>query len=199
MAVLKGIKEKVHLPLYDSLFVRPRKQLREVESSSVLKFFVNVQGKTKLETNMQSASLLPHWNTFEARALRVVISDLPARFPKEVEKCIQEPNGTADNPALSTLIRCLEDLSKLIDDEKKGVTDQLPNIEKCVTKFAEVVKKGEGIKVDLDGCLNKFTSLSDQQTIGCILQLKEICSNLIKVIEGIRSKAKRDQVGQIAS
>jgi hypothetical protein len=29
---------------------------------------------------MQAASLLPHWNTFEARALRVVISDLPAQF-----------------------------------------------------------------------------------------------------------------------
>ena len=40
-----------------------------------LKFFVNVQGKTKLETNLQSASLLPHYNTFEARAMRVVISD----------------------------------------------------------------------------------------------------------------------------
>lgn len=34
MAVVKGMKEKVHLPLYDALFVRPRKQLREVESSS---------------------------------------------------------------------------------------------------------------------------------------------------------------------
>ena len=30
---------------------------------------------------MQAASLLPHWNTYEARALRVVISDLPALVP----------------------------------------------------------------------------------------------------------------------
>src|ERR687892_265114 len=83
MAVVQGVKEKVHLPIYDSLTVEPAKQLRRVESSSTLKFFVNVQGKTKLETNLQSASLLPHYNTFEARAMRVVISDLPPQFPEK--------------------------------------------------------------------------------------------------------------------
>jgi|GEM_PF-1730865 len=87
MAVVRGVKERVHLPLYDSLKVKPRRQLREVASSSVLRFFVNVQGKSKLETNMQSSSLLPHWNTFEARALRVVLSDLPTAFPEAVEAC----------------------------------------------------------------------------------------------------------------
>src|SRR5215217_2345825 len=83
MAIVQGIREKVHLPIYDSLSVEPGKQLREAESSSVLKFFVDVQKKTKLETNLQSASLLPHYNTFEARAMRVVISDLPPEFPEE--------------------------------------------------------------------------------------------------------------------
>ena len=77
MAIVQGIREKVHLPIYDSLTVEPGKQLRESEPSSTLKFFINVQSKTKLETNLQSASLLPHYNTFEARAMRVVISDLP--------------------------------------------------------------------------------------------------------------------------
>ena len=81
MAIVQGIREKVHLPLYDSIFVEPEKQLRELERSSTLKFFVNVQSKTRLETNLQSASLLPHYNTFEARAMRVVISDLPPSFP----------------------------------------------------------------------------------------------------------------------
>jgi len=85
MAVVQGIREKVHLPLYDSLSVEAEKQLREAESSSTLKFFVNVQGKTKLETNLQSASLLPHYNTFEARAMRVVISDLPPEFPDDTK------------------------------------------------------------------------------------------------------------------
>lgn len=84
MATVQGIREKVHLPIYDSLAVEGAQQLREVEASSTLKFFVNVQGKTKLETNLQSASLLPHYNTFEARAMRVVISDLPPEFPDQI-------------------------------------------------------------------------------------------------------------------
>ena len=81
MAVVQGIREKVHMPLYDSVSIEPRKQLVEVERSSTLRFFVNVQNKTKLETNLQSASLLPHYNTFEARAMRVVISDQPPEYP----------------------------------------------------------------------------------------------------------------------
>jgi hypothetical protein len=85
MAIVQGIREKVHLPIYDSLSVEAGKQLREAEPSSILKFFVNVQKKTKLETNLQSASLLPHYNTFEARAMRVVISDLPPKFPAELK------------------------------------------------------------------------------------------------------------------
>jgi hypothetical protein len=101
MAVVQGIREKVHLPLYDSLTIEPEKQLWDTEKSGTLKFFVNVQGKNKLETNLQSASLLPHYNTFEARAMRVVISDLPPEFPdddksplghvEEVE--VSDPNG----------------------------------------------------------------------------------------------------------
>src|ERR1700757_5493091 len=81
MAVVQGIREKVHLPLYDSVSVDKEEQLFDVEKSGTLKFFVNVQGKTELQTNLQSASLLPHYNTFEARAMRVVISDLPPAFP----------------------------------------------------------------------------------------------------------------------
>src|SRR5947199_316395 len=86
MAVVQGIKEKVHLPIYDSIRVEPEKQLKDSEASSTLKFFVNVQGKTKLETNLQSASLLPRYNQFEARAMRVVISDLPPDFPDDPKK-----------------------------------------------------------------------------------------------------------------
>src|SRR5262245_47176132 len=81
MAVVQGIKEKVHLPLYDSITVKREEQLLQDQRSSTLKFFVDVQGKTKLETNMQSASQLSHYNTFEARAMRVVVSDLPPEFP----------------------------------------------------------------------------------------------------------------------
>jgi hypothetical protein len=83
MAVVRGVQEQVHFPTYDAISVKAQEQLRDVEPSSTLKFFVNVQGKTELETNMQAASLLPHYNTFEARAMRVVISDLPPEFPED--------------------------------------------------------------------------------------------------------------------
>jgi len=94
MAVVRGIKEKVHLPIYDSIKVKPEEQLRDAERSSTLKFFIDVQGKTKLETNLQSAGLLPHYNTFEARALRVVFSDLPPKFP-------EDPKATDDGLELT--------------------------------------------------------------------------------------------------
>ena len=42
----------------------------------VIRFFVDVQNKTKLETNMQAAGQLPSLNSFEARAMRVVVSSL---------------------------------------------------------------------------------------------------------------------------
>lgn len=83
MAIVQGIREKVHMPIYDCLKVEPGKQLRDAEGTSTLKFFINVQDKTKLLTNLQSASLLPHYNTFEARAMRVIVSDLPPEFPED--------------------------------------------------------------------------------------------------------------------
>jgi hypothetical protein len=77
MAVVKGVKELVHQQLYDAVSIKPGRRLGEILTSNVLRFFQDVTGKTKLLTNMQAASLLPHWNTYEAHALRVVISDLP--------------------------------------------------------------------------------------------------------------------------
>ena len=91
MADVQGIKEKIHLPIYDSIRVEPKKQLRDVEASNILKFFVNLQGKTKLETN---ASLFSHFNRFEAHGMRVVISDLPADFPVEV--AVTNTSGTGN-------------------------------------------------------------------------------------------------------
>src|SRR6476659_1189676 len=95
MATVQGIRERIGQPIIDALRVPPGKQLRDAEGSSTLKFFVNVQGKTKLETNLQSASLLPHYNTFEARAMRVVISDLPPVFPDESNN---GPKSKTDEP-----------------------------------------------------------------------------------------------------
>jgi hypothetical protein len=95
MARVQGVQEKVHLPIYDSIKVEAGKQLGDDEKSSTLKFFVDVQSKTKLETNLQSASLLPHYNTFEARAMRVVIGDNPAEFPET--QVVPAAGGSTDS------------------------------------------------------------------------------------------------------
>jgi hypothetical protein len=127
MAIVQGIREKVHLPIYDSLSVEPRKQLRDAESSSTLKFFVDVQKKTKLETNLQSASLLPHYNTFEARAMRVVISDLPPEFPDDVDIKItgKLDEGVTQTDVLTTNVLQAMDLLKEAKDAESGTTSVL--------------------------------------------------------------------------
>lgn len=77
MAVVKGIREKVHLPLYDAKRFSSERTVGEIIGpGNLMKFFVDVQNKTRLETNQQESSVLSHYNTFEARALRVVVEPL---------------------------------------------------------------------------------------------------------------------------
>jgi hypothetical protein len=80
MARVIGVQECLHYPLYDAFFLpkpddngKPTFKEAMVDPN-VIRFFVDVQNKTRLETNMQAAGVLPSQNTFEARALRVVIS-----------------------------------------------------------------------------------------------------------------------------
>ena len=40
----------------------------------ILRFFVDVQNKTRLETNLQASGTLPSLNSYEVRAMRVVVS-----------------------------------------------------------------------------------------------------------------------------
>ena len=95
MSKVQGVKEKLHSPLYDAFFVKdevkdatttpPTKKTFTdfMTDPRVIRFFVDVQGKTKLETNLQASGVLPSLNTFEARALRVVVSGLH-RFKSSV-------------------------------------------------------------------------------------------------------------------
>jgi len=86
MAKVQGVKEKLHSPLYDAFFVKdesrsgtpavPKTFIEFMTDPRVIRFFVDVQNKTKLETNLQASGVLPSLNTFEARALRVVVSNL---------------------------------------------------------------------------------------------------------------------------
>ena len=186
MAVLKGIKEKVHLPLYDSLFVRPGKQLRDVESSSVLKFFVNLQGKTKLETNMQSASLLPHWNTFEARALRVVLSDLPVRFPQEINNCLMGPGAGACQSGAQALTACIDQLSTLIGGPPHLTQQDVTEAAQLLASLKEGLASADSINADFDGCLGILRNFGDKKKMAPILQmqrdLKGVRAELIDVL-----------------
>ena len=121
MAVVQGIREKVHLPIYDSIHVERGAQLIDVENSSTLKFFVDVQRKTKLETNLQSASLLPHYNTFEARAMRVVISDLPPVYSEDVK--VEVFQGADTTPVLKTDLRRAMELLEQARESENGETE----------------------------------------------------------------------------
>lgn len=195
MAVLKGIKEKVHLPLYDSLFVRPRKQLREVESSSVFKFFVNAQGKTRLETNMQSASLLPHWNTFEAYALRVVISDLQPRYPAEIEDCLKTPSENVSGRRRPTLKPQFDEASVSAGGVK--LTPQTLNQSReRVEAFNAAMAEGAESALDLEARLSALRAICDQQKMRQILQmhrnLRLLHADLATLIR--RSKAKTQKL-----
>jgi len=90
MAKVQGMKEKLHSPLYDAFLV-PGPPAQKTFSAAMtdprmIRFFVDVQNKTKLETNLQAAGVLPSLNTFEARALRVVVSSLHRFDPKQKDK-----------------------------------------------------------------------------------------------------------------
>src|SRR5262249_35784062 len=132
-----------------------------------------------------------HWNTFETRALRVVISDLPVRFPTAVTQCLTEPNGNGASPALVTLTRCLDELAQIIADEKHRAAEHLlATVRNCVTRCRDLAAQAGEIQQNLDECLSVFTALSDQRTMGQILQLygelREIRTDVVEVLRRTR-------------
>jgi hypothetical protein len=81
MARVHGVSEKLQSPHYDAFVVpgasngTPPKTFKEMMTDPrVLRFFVDIQNKTRLETNLQASGVLPSRNSFEARAMRVVVS-----------------------------------------------------------------------------------------------------------------------------
>jgi hypothetical protein len=198
MATVQGIREKVHLPIYDSIFVEPAKQLREVEAGSTLKFFVNVQGKTKLETNLQSASLLPHYNTFEARAMRVVISDLPPEFSDEPvtkgEAAEEFPVSDEDGNAIDTEGQIEGEQGTTFDPEKAVTADlelDLKRLMELLKDARESEDKETSIGIDEEGVtlLVGENELTDAETTnvenagGVILLSVADLEDLIKSLE----------------
>lgn len=98
MAKVQGMKEKLHMPLYDAFVVPEGTEFRAEMNSRdprVIRFFVDVQNKTRLETNLQAAGVLPSLNSFEARAMRVVLSSLRSCI-KQDGSDLKQPNDEAD-------------------------------------------------------------------------------------------------------
>ena len=111
MAKVQGVKEKLHSPIYDSFFVKDKTFKASMTDPRVIRYFVDVQGKTKLETNMQAAGILPSLNTFEARALRVIVSNLRITEKKKITKpVVQTDTKTIDTEALISESEILADL-----------------------------------------------------------------------------------------
>jgi hypothetical protein len=106
MAKVQGIKEKLHWPLYDA-FVVPEKNggppptfqtEMDKRDSRILRFFVDVQNKTRLETNLQASGTLPSLNSYEVRAMRVVVSPVLrlGKHQKDEHPTLDSDNVLAD-------------------------------------------------------------------------------------------------------
>src|SRR5688572_15766481 len=84
MAKIQDVQELIHWPLYDAFVVPEQYGTQDPaptfssemqrRDGRVLRFFVDVQNKTKLETNLQASGALPSLNSYQVRALRVVAS-----------------------------------------------------------------------------------------------------------------------------
>jgi hypothetical protein len=106
MARVQGVKEKLHAPLYDAFLVpgdTPFATAMGQDKRSV-RFFMDVQGKTKLETNLQAAGVLPSLNNFEARALRLVASSRGVHQDGATVSEDEFLNGLIYNSVLSLIV-----------------------------------------------------------------------------------------------
>ena len=111
MAKVQGIQEKLHWPLYDAFFV-PEQNGGAVaptfasemakRDARIMRFFVDVQNKTRLETNLQASGQLPSLNRYEVRAMRVVVSPMLRRG--RAAKTKDEPHDTDTDNVLADLI-----------------------------------------------------------------------------------------------
>lgn len=95
MAKVQGIKEKLHWPLYDAFVVPGATDGQAAPTfesemarrdARILRYFVDVQNKTRLETNLQASGQLPSLNSYEVRAMRVVASPLVHKHPQGKEE-----------------------------------------------------------------------------------------------------------------
>jgi hypothetical protein len=106
MARVQGVKEKLHSPLYDAFLVPGGKLFSDAmgQDKRSIRFFMDVQGKTKLETNLQAAGVLPSLNNFEARALRLVTSSKGVKKDYDTVTEDEFLNGLIYNSVLTLIV-----------------------------------------------------------------------------------------------
>jgi hypothetical protein len=96
-----GVKEMLQAPLYDSFFIPEDRQTfaGAMTDPRAIRFFVDVQAKTRLETNLQASGMLPSMNTFEARAMRVVIAGPKEQF----EAVVPDPDDPTNTITVTVM------------------------------------------------------------------------------------------------
>ena len=136
MAIVQGVKEKVHLPLYDCFFLPGPKNgqasktfVGMMADPPVIRFFVDAKEKTKLETNMPVSQWTDR-SAFEVRTMRVVMSS-----PSSRGELIKEPVMLSDliNNSVVTLIvgeKIMIQAPTWFFAGGAGITSSFPNVSK---------------------------------------------------------------------
>jgi hypothetical protein len=121
----------------------------------------------------------------------VVISDLPAIFPQEVEDCLKESNGPASGDA-GKFTLCLEDIGALLEYLDHDVSgEQVVAARESLSAFSYAAGQARGISKDTEACLGILRRFCDPNGIGRILKMQ---SDLRSIREDLTSVLKRTRI-----
>jgi hypothetical protein len=175
------MKEKLHLPLYDAFFVPGVKNgtaaktfTETMTDPRVVRFFVDVQNKTKLETNLQAAGVLPSLNTFEARAMRVVASTFCVSRAALAHPAIRTAIVTAADNYCDAGGSAEENQAQLVKDIRSGIEKVIGPVHISEYSRTAIVTAAdtycklqvEATEEDYDRLVN---TIVDAFTVGCEL------------------------------
>jgi hypothetical protein len=156
MARVHGVSEKLQSPHYDAFVVpgptngTPSKTFKEMMTDPrVLRFFVDIQNKTRLETNLQASGVLPSRNSFEARAMRVVVSTF----------CV--PPKTLKHPEIRKAIINAAKAYPISDPESTLATDSekqalINSIRTEIEKYAGPINISEYVRTAIISAVEEY-------------------------------------------
>ena len=156
MARVHGVSEKLQSPHYDAFVVpgptngTPSKTFKEMMTDPrVLRFFVDIQNKTRLETNLQASGVLPSRNSFEARAMRVVVSTF----------CV--PPKTLKHPEIRKAIINAAKAYPISDPESTLATDSekqalINSIRTEIEKYAGPINISEYVRTAIISAVEQY-------------------------------------------